>query len=245
MTNDERNPKPECRKTLSGAFAGFVIRISSFVIRICEEWFMESPLSFFECIGTMNLKMRNLFISKQRILRFIERENIGVRAPRALPGANIGATNVIAFMPSSIKLRSVKTIPVAVIGLFLASAAMAQGQLPQPDEIIQSVQEWIEDNLDEKALDELGVDKDRVQQFLTELRRRFQGTYVYDLGALRETATSVLPVLQQFEETRPLAVWLQTRLDYFDVAEQLRREAKPAPEKVPPSRLPNPAPQIE
>src|SRR5213592_933685 len=47
MTNDERNPKPECRKTLSGAFAGFVIRISSFlrissfVIRISEEWFME------------------------------------------------------------------------------------------------------------------------------------------------------------------------------------------------------------
>jgi len=33
---------------------------------------MESPLSFFECIGTMNLKMRNLFISKQGILRFME-----------------------------------------------------------------------------------------------------------------------------------------------------------------------------
>jgi len=127
-----------------------------------------------------------------------------------------------------------------LIGLSLASAAMAQDPLPQPDEIIQSVQDWIEGNLDEKALDELGVDKDRVQQFLTELRRRFQGTYVYDLGALRETATSVLPVLQQFEETRPLAVWLQTRLDYFDVAEQLRREAKPAG-----SRLPNPPPQIE
>ena len=52
MTNDERNPKPECRKTLRGAFVGFVIRIlsflriSSFVIRICEEWFMESLHDF-------------------------------------------------------------------------------------------------------------------------------------------------------------------------------------------------------
>src|SRR6266498_42224 len=52
MTNDERNPKPECRKTLSGAFAGFVLRIlsflriSSFVIRICEEWFVESHHDF-------------------------------------------------------------------------------------------------------------------------------------------------------------------------------------------------------
>jgi membrane-bound lytic murein transglycosylase D len=139
----------------------------------------------------------------------------------------------------------VKAISVILIGLFFASETRAQNQLPQPDEIIQSVQEWIEDNLDQKALEELGVDKDRVQQFLGELRRRLQGTYVYDLGALRETASNVLPVLQQFEETRPWAVWLQTRLDYFDVAEQLRREAKPAPEKVPPSRLPNPPPQVE
>src|SRR5438094_4266811 len=50
MTNDERNPKPECRKTLSRAFAGFVIRtssflrISSFVIRILQLRIMESPL---------------------------------------------------------------------------------------------------------------------------------------------------------------------------------------------------------
>src|SRR5437667_814344 len=30
MTNDERNPKPECRRTLSCAVAGFVIRASDF-----------------------------------------------------------------------------------------------------------------------------------------------------------------------------------------------------------------------
>src|SRR6266545_1646079 len=34
MTNYERNPKPECRNVLSCAIAGFVIRISSFVIRV-------------------------------------------------------------------------------------------------------------------------------------------------------------------------------------------------------------------
>src|SRR5262245_58095396 len=31
MTNDKRNPKPQCRNILSGAIAGFVIRISSFL----------------------------------------------------------------------------------------------------------------------------------------------------------------------------------------------------------------------
>ena len=75
MTKEIRSTNVEGR---SGVMAGFVIRISgflrisSFVIRICEERFMESPLSFFECIGTMNLKMRALLISKQGILRFME-----------------------------------------------------------------------------------------------------------------------------------------------------------------------------
>jgi len=127
----------------------------------------------------------------------------------------------------------------------LAASAVAQDDLPQPDEIIRSVQDWMQDNLDEDALDELGVDKDRVQHFLTELRRRFQGTYVYDLNALHETATNVLPVLQQFEETRPYAVWLQSHLDYFEVAEELRRQTTPGPDKVQPSRPPNPSAQLE
>jgi len=61
MTNDERNPKPECRNALSCAIAGFVIRHSGLRITICSiqkagqrtgesgpgvGWFMESPLSF-------------------------------------------------------------------------------------------------------------------------------------------------------------------------------------------------------
>lgn len=121
--------------------------------------------------------------------------------------------------------------------------------LLQPGEILDSLQDWMEENLDEHALDQLGVDKDRVRRFLAEVRKRFQGTYVYDLGALRETAANILPVLEQFEETRPYAVWLKTRLDYFDVAEELRRRAAasrnavtPAPAPAP---LPNPSPRLE
>ena len=137
-----------------------------------------------------------------------------------------------------------KSTLLVLIWLSLAPLTVAQDELPQPDDIIQSVKKWMEDNLDDRALDELGVDKDRVQQFLTELRRRFQDTYIYDLSALHETATNLLPVLQQFEETRPLAVWLQTRLDYFNVADELRHEAKAGPEK-PAIRLSNPPAQLE
>ena len=136
-----------------------------------------------------------------------------------------------------------KGIWLALILGTVAARAAPQDDPLQPEEILQSVQDWVQDNLDESALDELGVDKDRVRRFLLELRKRFQGTYVYDLGALRQTATNILPVLQQFEETRPYAAWLQTRLDYFDVAEELRRRAGASrPPSAPP---PNPAPQLE
>jgi len=137
----------------------------------------------------------------------------------------------------------VRRICAVLAGLSIVLTAKAQELEIDPDEILQSVQEWAKDNLDDTALDELGVDKERVQKFLAELRKRFQGSYVYDLGALHETATNLLPVLKQFEETRPYAVWLQTRLDYFDVSEELRREAKP--DKTGPSRLPNPSPRAE
>src|SRR6266568_2073562 len=79
MTNDERNPKPECRNALSCAIAGFVIRHSFLRMHWDHEpacgaqlvWcpafrrsgpakagtpnrrFMESPHFFLKCIGTM------------------------------------------------------------------------------------------------------------------------------------------------------------------------------------------------
>src|SRR5262245_46171447 len=112
------------------------------------------------------------------------------------------------------------------------------------DELLQSVETWMESHLDERVLDQLGIDQERARKFFEELRRQFAGTYVYNLGALKETAIRLLPVLQQFEETQPYAIWLQTHLDYFDTAEQLRREATPAgPTPRAPIRLPSPSPQ--
>src|SRR5216110_1541890 len=57
-------PKPECRKTLSGALAGFVLRIShSFGFRHSSFGFVKSgswraPSAARPCIGTMNLPGR-------------------------------------------------------------------------------------------------------------------------------------------------------------------------------------------
>src|SRR6266516_1648013 len=46
MTKEIRSPNVERLSVVRSRISSF-LRISSFVIRICEEWFMESPLSFF------------------------------------------------------------------------------------------------------------------------------------------------------------------------------------------------------
>jgi len=59
-------------------------------------------------------------------------------------------------------LRNVKSVLAIAVSLLVICPVAAQELEIDPDEVIQSVQEWIEHNLDERALNELGVDKDRV-----------------------------------------------------------------------------------
>jgi membrane-bound lytic murein transglycosylase D len=130
--------------------------------------------------------------------------------------------------------------------LSLTCPVLAQQQAPTPDQLAQSVEQWLQDNLDENVLEALSqIDQERVRAFFTELQRRFAGTSIDDLGSLKETADRLLPVLQQFEETQPYALWLQTHLDYLDTAEQLRRQTKPSAKPGTPVPLPSPSPLLQ
>lgn len=124
---------------------------------------------------------------------------------------------------------------------------MAQEKPVESDDLMESVQQWAEENLDDSVLNALKqVDQDRVRAFFTQLQGQFEGTNVYHLVALKETASQVLPVLQQFEETEPLAAWLQTHLDYLETAEELQRRVTVTPVKPGASLiLPSPTPQLE
>lgn len=127
--------------------------------------------------------------------------------------------------------------------LLLASIARGQ-QLSGPlEDLLQSAQEWARENLDESVLQALEqVDQDRVREFFADLQRRLESGSVYELGALKDTARGLLPLLLQFEETYPYAVWLQTRLDYLDAADELQRKLTvPPPKRGAP--VPAPPPQ--
>jgi membrane-bound lytic murein transglycosylase D len=108
--------------------------------------------------------------------------------------------------------------------------------------------QWAESNLDEEALRALRqVDREKVEEFLRSFQQQLQGEYVLDLAALKDAANAVLPLLEAYEETQPYGVWLKSRLDYFEVADELRRSAS-TPKTVPaqPAKsLPNPSPAAE
>ncbi|MEO6034184.1 MAG: hypothetical protein ABIQ35_02900, partial [Verrucomicrobiota bacterium] len=127
--------------------------------------------------------------------------------------------------------------------LFLGLQVQAQEQEVDPAELIKSADQFLRENVDDSVLEALGVDSARAHQFLADLERQFQGTYIYDLAKLREPAQQILPLLEQYEETAPFGAWLKTRLDYFDVANALRKNLVPAQTNL--TKLPDPSPQSE
>jgi membrane-bound lytic murein transglycosylase D len=125
---------------------------------------------------------------------------------------------------------------------------VAQDELMSLDEMAESAEQWARENLDDETLAALGdLDREKVKKFFADVKREFQSEYVLDLAALKDTAKTLLPLLEQSEETAPYAAWLKSRLDYFEVAEQLRL-LLPAPKvrpDLPPPPPPIPTPKVE
>jgi len=114
--------------------------------------------------------------------------------------------------------------------MLLASAvtAVSQTNTVTIDDLMQSAQQWANENLDDSVLAALqNTDQEKVRQFFDSVQKNFQGDYVIDMAQLRGTAQAVLPLLQSYEETAPYAAWLKTRMDYLDTAEELRLHMPP------------------
>jgi len=152
-----------------------------------------------------------------------------------------------------IEMRFVRIIISCQVLLWaMAFSARAQdaveldvGELGQ---VVESAQEWAKENLDEEVLRAMPeADREQVEKFLKQFQEQLKGDYVLDLAALKDAARAVLPLLAAQAETKPYAAWLRSRLDYFDVAEELRKN-HPAPQPAPnqpPQPAPNPSPAVE
>ncbi len=101
--------------------------------------------------------------------------------------------------------------------------AQAQEQTIDADATFQSATEFLQENAE--VLDAAGIDVQQAQKIITDLNTTFSGTYVYDLGAVQQNAKELIPILEQSDLTADYAAWLRSRMDYFEVAEQLRKQA--------------------
>jgi membrane-bound lytic murein transglycosylase D len=131
--------------------------------------------------------------------------------------------------------------------LLLAGSLVARADddtVTLPD-MIQGAQQWAQENLDTNVLNALPeVDEPAVRQFFRDVQQRFQGDYVVDIAALRQTAQTVLPLLESREDTQPYAAWLKSQMDYLDVADEIRITIPP-PEIGTNQPAINPPPQKE
>ncbi len=105
---------------------------------------------------------------------------------------------------------------------------------------LQTAEKWARENLDGRVAEAIAglaePSPDRTRKAMDELQREFAGDSILDMARVRRLAETVLPLLEEYEETADLAPWLRTRLDYFEVADLLAQEppALPTPPTLPP-----------
>ena len=111
-----------------------------------------------------------------------------------------------------------KTWWLVLLCLLGALPARAQEYTLNLAELWQGAEQWAQDNLDTNVLNSVpAADRQQVQQILRDLQQQFQGEYVINLGAMRESVERLLPGVESSEEAHPYAVWLGARLDYLKV----------------------------
>jgi len=126
------------------------------------------------------------------------------------------------------------------IVLLIASGWLARAQTNDLDlgGMLDAAQQFAQENLDPEVVQALQqVDRAKVEDFLNHFQDYLNGDRVLDVTDLKDTANTILPLLNAHEETQPYAEWLRARLDYFDVAEELKAAA-PAPVPQPGTNTP-------
>jgi len=160
------------------------------------------------------------------------------------PGIISGVTGV----------KTVYRFALAMLALLMGATVAAA---PTPEQHDPGMEDWVEagaalaeEFLDPDFLDALEKgDRQTVEHFLERFSGELQSDYVLDLAEMETLAGSALAIMERYEETQPYAVWLKARLDYFKMADRIKKltpPPKPAPGKPPPNPSPpSPAKQRE
>ncbi len=134
-----------------------------------------------------------------------------------------------------------------LVATFLTAAipGVAQTDPENLAQLLEAGRNLLNQQLDARGIAlEIPGDLNQTRTWMKTLQDRFAGEYVLDLSQLRPAAEAALPWLESSGETKPYAIWLRTRLDYFRAAEELQRLA-PAPEPQKPNTKTVPTPRTK
>lgn len=168
---------------------------------------------------------------------------------RRLPAARGQRARSIGLPGRACYFAAVKrTLLIAFLSALLPAGAQDDNVVTL-DDVVQTAQDFARDNnLDEEVLRSLpNLDQQKVRDFLALIQKEFRRDYVVDLAQLKDSARLMLPLLESREDTQPYALWLKSRLDYLDAADDWQRNSPPpkAEPGKPPPPVPNPKPQQE
>lgn len=139
------------------------------------------------------------------------------------------------------------SIIIAIIVILLAGNNQLNSaeEMIDLNDLIQQGRKFIEDNFDENFLNVLD-DSPEIEEFFKKLQSSLAGEYVIDLATLKDAAKSANQYLDLYEETKPYADWLRARLDYFEVASELKLIIPPpGPEEIKPPHISNPSAEVQ
>ncbi|HZI33188.1 MAG TPA: lytic transglycosylase domain-containing protein, partial [Candidatus Binatia bacterium] len=134
-----------------------------------------------------------------------------------------------------------------MIFILLAARLPVFAQTNEPafdfGDLLDTAQQWAQSNLDTNVVAAVvqNVGRQQVEDFLSHYQDYLNGDYVLDVAQLKDAANAILPALEANEDTKPYAAWLRARMDYFDVATDLKTAA-PVPKPAPGTNQPPPSP---
>jgi len=130
-------------------------------------------------------------------------------------------------------LHNIIFLGIITVIIICGPPSIAQNDQMSLDDIMQTGEQWLQENIDPDVLNLLGsMDGAKARKFLADFQQWLHSECVVDVTSIKETAVVVLPLLERYEESWPYAVWLKTRLDYLEMAQQFK-QTLPPPLKIP------------
>ncbi|MCU0772174.1 MAG: lytic transglycosylase domain-containing protein [Verrucomicrobia bacterium] len=128
-------------------------------------------------------------------------------------------------------------IRATLFSLLVGLALRAEEAPPLPGTTVESVRNWISENIDDWAFELANIDRQTLNGALQALQVEMDAAVRERPAPCRADAEQVVRALREFEPTRPCAAWLHAFLDQVETANAATNAVTLAPARPSPREL--------